>query len=67
MKEGEIIEGIHRLRADMAKEAGYDVGIIFKQMKAGLSQSKSQGWKIASFPPHNIEKTGVVNEDPPIG
>ena len=38
MKENEILEEIHRIRAEHAAESGYDVNVMFARMDAHLKE-----------------------------
>jgi hypothetical protein len=67
MKENEILEEIHRGRADLARECGYDVDKILARIRERVGDLEAQGWKIVSFPPRPAEKFDAVHEDPPEG
>jgi len=65
MKENEILEEIHRIRAEQARECGYDVDVMMARMRQNLGRLKEEGWKIVSPPKRPAEKSGAVHEDPP--
>jgi len=65
MQENEIHEEIYRVRADLARECGYDVDKILARARKDLGDLEAKGWKFVSLPPRPAEKFGVVNEDPP--
>ena len=66
MNENEIIAGIHRARAEHARECNYDVDVIFAKMGEELERLKSEGWKVVSRQPRRIaESTCVLREEPP--
>ena len=48
MKENEILEEIHRFRAEHARECGYDIHKIFQQIREGTEKLKAEGWKVVS-------------------
>jgi hypothetical protein len=66
MKPNEIIDEIHRVRAEHAEECGYDVDVMFARMREGLDRLRTEGWKIVSLPPRRIEEpTALLREEPP--
>ena len=66
MKTNEIIDEIHRIRAEHAEECGYDVDVMFGRMREGIEKLRAEGWKIVSFPPKRIEEpSAVLREEPP--
>jgi hypothetical protein len=65
MKENEILEGIHCVRAEMARACDFDVDKIVALAREQLGDLTAQGWKMASFPPRPAQKPGAVHEDPP--
>jgi hypothetical protein len=65
MKENEILEEIHRIRAEHAAECGYDVNVLFAQMDAGLKCLQAEGWKVVSPAPREKETACALREDPP--
>jgi len=65
MKENEILEEIHRIRAEHAAECGYDVNVMFARMDAELERLKSEGWKVVSPASHEKETAYSLREEPP--
>ena len=65
MKENEILEEIHRIRAEHAAECGYDVNVMFAQMDAGLKRLQAEGWKVVSPAPREKETACALREEPP--
>ena len=49
MKQNEILEEIHRFRAEHARECGGDIHTIFNQIRAGTEKLKAEGWQVVSF------------------
>jgi len=66
MKPNGIIDEIHRVRAEHAKECGYDVDVMFARMREGIEKLRAEGWEIVSFPPRRIEQpSAALREEPP--
>ena len=65
MKENEILEEIHRVRAEHARECNYDVDIIFARMREDLKRWEAAGWKIVSPAPREKETAHSLREEPP--
>jgi hypothetical protein len=65
MKENEILEEIHRIRAEHAAECGYDVNVLFAQMDAGLKHLQAEGWKVVSPAPREKKTACALREEPP--
>ena len=65
MKENEILEEIHRVRAEHARECNYDVDIIFARMREDLERLKAEGWKVVSPAPREKETSCLLREEPP--
>lgn len=65
MKENEILEEIHRIRAEHAAECGYDVNVMFARMDAELERLKSEGWQVVSPAPREPEPACALREEPP--
>ena len=65
MKENEILEEIHRVRAEHARECNYDVDIIFARMREDLERLKAEGWKVVSPAPREKETSYLLREEPP--
>jgi hypothetical protein len=65
MKENEILEEIHRIRAEHAAECGYDVQVMFARMDAELERLKAEGWNVVSPAPRETEPASALREEPP--
>jgi len=63
MYENEIFAEIRHIRDEHACECGYDVHLIFEQMRAETAQLEAEGWRVVS--PALGETTAVLREDPP--
>ncbi len=64
MKENEILEEIHRVRAEHARECNYDVDVIFARMKTHLQELEAQGWKVVSPAPRKKETSYALRDEP---
>ena len=64
MKENEILEEIHRIRAAHAAECGYDVNVMFARMDAELERLKAEGWQVVSPAPREMENACALREEP---
>ena len=65
MKENEILEEIHRVRAEHARECNYDVDIIFARMREDLKRLQAEGWQVVSPAPREKETAYSLREEPP--
>ena len=65
MKENEILEQIHRVRAEHARECNYDVDVIFAEMRKDLERLKAEGWRIVTSEPREMETAYSLREEPP--
>ena len=65
MKENKILEEIHRIRAEHARECNYDVNVLFARMDAHLEELEAQGWRVVSPAPRERETTSALREEPP--
>lgn len=65
MKENEILEEIHRYRAEHAHECGYDIHKIFAQIRADTERLKAEGWPVVSPAPREAESSYGLREEPP--
>ena len=65
MKENEILEEIHRIRAEHAKSCNYDVDTIFAEMREDLKRLEAEGWKVVSPAPREKETAYSLREEPP--
>jgi len=63
MKENEILDEIHRFRAEHARECGYDLHKIFQQIRDGTEKLKAEGWQVVSFA-EPAESSYVLHEAP---
>ncbi|MBE0542826.1 MAG: hypothetical protein IH623_15850 [Verrucomicrobia bacterium] len=64
MKENEILEEIHRIRAENAAECGYDVNVMFARMDAELERLKAEGWNVVSPAPRENETAAALHDKP---
>lgn len=65
MKENEILEEIHRVRAEHAAECGYDVDVMFAWMDEDLKRLQAEGWQVVSPAPREKETAYSLREKPP--
>ncbi len=65
MKENEILEEIHRIRAEHAAECGYDVNVMFARMDEDLKRLQAEGWKVVSPVPRENKTAYALREEPP--
>jgi hypothetical protein len=65
MPENEILEEIHRVRAEHAAECGYDVTVLLERMDAELQRLQAEGWEVASPAPRKLEPACALREEPP--
>jgi hypothetical protein len=65
MKENEILEEIHRIRAEHAAECGYDVNVMFARMDVELKRLQAEGWQVVSPAPREKETASSLREEPP--
>ena len=65
MKENEILEEIHRVRAEHAAECGYDVNVMFARMDEDLKRLQAEGWKVVTPAPREQETSTALREEPP--
>lgn len=65
MKENEILEEIHRIRAEHAKLCNYDVDTIFAEMREDLKRLEAEGWKVVTPAPRKKETSYALREEPP--
>ena len=64
MQENEILEEIHRVREEHARECGYDVDVMFARMKEHLERLKAEGWNVVYPAPRETEPA-ARHEEPP--
>lgn len=65
MKENEILEEIHSVRAEHAAECGYDVNVMLARMDAELERLKAEGWRVVSPAPREKDPDYALCEAPP--
>ena len=65
MKENEILEEIHRVRAEHARECNYDVDAIFAEMREDLKRLQAEGWQVVSPAPREKETSCALRDEPP--
>ena len=65
MKENEILEEIHRLREEHARECGYDIHKIFEEIRQNTEKLKAEGWQVVYPAPREAESTSALREEPP--
>lgn len=65
MKENEILEQIHRIRAEHARECNYDVDVIFAEMREDLKRLQAEGWRVVTLAPREKETAYSLREEPP--
>ena len=65
MKENEILDEIHRIRAEHAKACNYDVDTIFAEMREDLKRLEAEGWKVVTPAPRKKETAYSLREEPP--
>ena len=65
MKENEILEEIHRVRAEHARECNYDVNVIFARMDEDLKRLQAEGWKVVTPAPREKETSYMLRDEPP--
>ena len=60
----EIIDEIHRHRAEFARECGYDLRVMSARHREHAERLKAEGWKFVS-PAQGEDASCVVREEPP--
>ena len=66
MKENEILEEIHRIRAAHAAECGYDVNVMFARMDADLKRLEAEGWRVVTPAPRERLDAAYALHDKPV-
>ena len=61
----EILEEIHRVREQHARECDYDVDKLFARMRQDLERLKAEGWQVVYPGPRQAENPCVLREEPP--
>ena len=65
MEENEILQALHHLREEHARECGCDIDTIFAHMSTDLERLKAEGWQVvAPGPRAAIAADGIVLKDP---
>ena len=65
MKENEILEEIHRVRAEHARDCNYDVNVMFARMDEDLKRLQAEGWQVVSPAPREKETAYSLREASP--
>ncbi len=65
MKTNEILDEIHRVREQIARECDYDVHKLFERMRQRTEKLKAEGWTVAYPEPRHPDATAAVREEPP--
>lgn len=71
--ENEIIDEIHRHRAENARECGYDIGVMFGKIREGEKRLREQGWNLVTLRPRPAyndlapaeTESCILREEPP--
>ena len=62
-QDDEILSEIRRVREDMARESGYNVHVMFEQIRRRTEHLKDEGWKFVDL---SRQSEAVVREEPPV-
>ena len=65
MKENEILDEIHRLREQHARECGFDIHKMFEQLRENTERLQAEGWWVVSPAPREKETACALHEEPP--
>jgi hypothetical protein len=65
MKTNEILDEIHRVREDIARECNYDVDVLFARMRENLERLKAEGWRVVYPEPRQPEAADALREEAP--
>jgi hypothetical protein len=65
MKTNEILDEIHRVREEMARDCDYDVHKLFERMRQRTEKLKAEGWQVVDPAPRQAEDVGALREEPP--
>jgi len=65
MKYNEILDEIHRIREEHARECGYDIHKMFEQLRENTERLQAEGWQVVSPAPREKETTYALREEPP--
>jgi len=65
MKTNEILDEIHRVREEIARECDYDVHKLFEQMRQRTEKLKAEGWRVVYPEPRQPEVADALREEAP--
>ena len=65
MKTNPILDEIHRVREDIARECNYDVDVLFARMREHLERLKAEGWQVVYPEPRQPDATVALREETP--
>ncbi|MCU0785614.1 MAG: hypothetical protein MUF81_16535 [Verrucomicrobia bacterium] len=65
MKTNEILDEIHRVREEIARECDYDVHKLFERMRQRTEKLKAEGWQVVYPEPRQPEAADALREEPP--
>ena len=65
MKTNEILDEIHRVREEIARECDYDVHKLFERMRQRTEKLKAEGWQVVYPEPRQPEVVDAVHEEAP--
>ena len=65
MKSNEILDEIHRVREEIARECDYDVHKLFERMRQRTEKLKAEGWQVVCPEPRQPETAGALHEKTP--
>jgi hypothetical protein len=61
----EILEEIHRVREEHARECGCDIHKVFEQIRQGTERLKAEGWPVVPPAVREGGETLALREQPP--
>ncbi len=62
-EDDEILSELRLVREKMARESGYDVHVMFEQIRRNTEHLKHEGWKFVDLSEQPSE--ALVREEPP--
>ena len=75
MNENEILAEIRATRDEHARECGYDIDVIFEQLRTETVRLEAEGWKVVTlasrrpsaslYAAEESEEASVAREEPP--
>ena len=65
MKSNEILDEIHRVREEIARECDYDVHKLFERMRQRTEKLKAEGWQVVYPEPRQSQAAGALHEQTP--